>query len=45
VPNAISYLKNLNAAGKEKAVEYINQAPTFIQTPLRIALEGDPWFK
>jgi hypothetical protein len=44
VPNAISHLKNLNAAGKEKAVEYINRAPTFIQTPLRKALEAESWF-
>jgi hypothetical protein len=42
VPNAVSYLKNL--PGKEKAIEYINRAPTFIQTPLRTALEGEPWF-
>lgn len=43
--SAISYLQGLGASGKVKAAEYIWRAPSFIKTPLRDALEIEPWFK
>lgn len=44
VQEAIAYLKRLTPAGKVKAAEYIWRAPHFIRTPLRVALEKEPWF-
>ena len=44
VEEAIAYLKRLPAAGKAKAAEYIWCAPEFIRTPLRSAMEKEPWF-
>lgn len=45
VPNAIDYLQALSPDGKAKAGEYIRQAPQFVQTPLRTALQQMPWFE
>lgn len=44
IPEALSYLKDLPPEGKAKAAEYIRRAPKFIRTPLRRALEVEPWF-
>lgn len=44
VPTALSHLKCLPPEGKAKAAEYIWRAPEFIQTPLRKAIEIEPWF-
>jgi hypothetical protein len=44
VQEAITYLKQLPAAGKAKAAEYIWCAPKFIRTPLRSAIEQESWF-
>lgn len=44
VEAAVSYLKNLNPEGKAKAAEYLWRAPGFVKTPLRSALETEPWF-
>jgi hypothetical protein len=44
VQAAIAYLKRLPPAGKSKAAEYIWCAPDFIQTPLRNAVQREPWF-
>jgi hypothetical protein len=41
---AISHLKELPPAGKAKAAEYVWRAPNFVQTPLRKALQQEPWF-
>jgi len=41
---AVSYLKTLTPEGKAKAAEYIWRAPAFVNTPLRSALETEPWF-
>jgi hypothetical protein len=41
---AIGYLRTLSAAGKAKAAEYVWRAPAFVQTPVRSALQRDPWF-
>jgi hypothetical protein len=44
VESAVSHIKALNAEGKTKAAEYIWRAPEFIDTPLRRALQFQPWF-
>lgn len=38
VEAAIQYLCKLDARSKTKALEYINCAPAFVQTPLRVAI-------
>jgi hypothetical protein len=40
----IAYLQQLLPEGKAKAAEYIWRAPEFIITPLRSAMEFEPWF-
>ena len=35
----------LEAEGKSKAAEYVWRAPDFIDTPLRVALQSQPWFQ
>ena len=44
VPAAISYVKTLPPVGKVKAAEYVWRAPEFVQTPVRRALQQEPWF-
>lgn len=44
VREAIDYLRELEAPAKVKAAEYIWQAPEFVRTPLREAIEREPWF-
>lgn len=44
IPEAISHLRSLAPEGKVKAAEYVWRAPSFVQTPLRKALENEPWF-
>ena len=44
VAAAVSYLKNLGPDGKSKAAEYVWRAPDFVKTPLRSALQKEPWF-
>jgi len=44
VPEALAYLKRLPRPAKVKAAEYIWRAPEFISTPLRAAVETEPWF-
>ena len=44
VPEAIAYLKCLPTAAKVRAAEYVWRAPEFIRTPLRTAVETEPWF-
>lgn len=38
---AMLYLKSLDGASKIKAIEYFKRAPSFIQTPLRIAFNSE----
>lgn len=45
VAAAVSYLKNLPPEGKSKAAEYMWRAPAFVKTPVRSALQKDPWFQ
>lgn len=44
VSAAIAYLKTLPPEAKAKAAEYVWRAPDFVQTPLRRALQQEPWF-
>lgn len=45
VAAAVGYLKTLTSAGKAKAAEYVWRAPDFVDTPLRAALQQEPWFE
>jgi hypothetical protein len=40
----LSHLKTLTPEGKVKAAEYIWRAPEFVKTPVRAALQKEPWF-
>jgi hypothetical protein len=44
VDRAVAHLQTLSPAGKTKAAEYVWRAPDFVQTPLRSALQLEPWF-
>lgn len=44
VDAAITHLKSLPAEGKAMAAEYVWRAPSLVNTPLRRALQGEPWF-
>jgi hypothetical protein len=41
---AIDYLKRRNPEEKVKAAEYVWRACEFVQTPVRSALQQEPWF-
>ncbi len=41
---AVKYVQELKAEGKVKAAEYVWRAPDFVRTPLRDALQREPWF-
>ena len=41
---ALTHIKALPPEGKLKAAEYVWRAPDFIRTPLREALQREPWF-
>ncbi len=45
IDTAIWYLKSLPPEGKSKAAEYVRRAPHFVQTPLREAVQKEPWFQ
>jgi len=40
----VSHLKTLTPEGKVKAAEYIWRALEFVKTPVRAALQTEPWF-
>jgi hypothetical protein len=44
VEAALRYLRGLRE-GKAGAAEYFRRAPSFVQTPLRRAVEREPWFQ
>ena len=44
VETAIAYVNTLDSCGKAKAAEYVRRAPVFVKTPLRDALQREPWF-
>lgn len=41
---AVEHIKKLDACGQAKAAEYVWRAPAFIHTPVRDALQQEPWF-
>jgi hypothetical protein len=41
---AVKYVQELKAEGKARAAEYVWRAPDFVRTPLREALQKEPWF-
>ncbi len=41
---AITHLRDLAHEGKALAAEYVCRAPSFVDTPLRRALQAEPWF-
>ncbi|HUW28007.1 MAG TPA: hypothetical protein VMV97_05295 [Sulfuriferula sp.] len=41
---ALCHIQALDTEGKAKAAEYVWRAPKFIDTPLREALQSQPWF-
>lgn len=45
VRRALAHIQSLDSIGKSKAAEYIWRAPDFVDTPLRRALQVEPWFK
>ena len=44
VAEAISHLQSLTKDGKSMAATYVWSAPDLIRTPLRNALQVEPWF-
>jgi len=44
IEQAIAHIKSLPVNGKVKAAEYVWKAPDFVRTPLRSALQKEPWF-
>jgi hypothetical protein len=40
----VSYVKTLKPESKVKAAEYVWRAPDFVKTPVRSALQREPWF-
>jgi hypothetical protein len=44
VANAVEYVQHLDSAAKVKAAEYLWLAPDFVRTPVRDALQQEPWF-
>lgn len=41
---ALVHIKSLDAEAKSLAAEYVWRAPGFVDTPLRRALQAQPWF-
>jgi hypothetical protein len=42
--HAIDHVRSLDAAARSGAAEYVGRAPEFVNTPLRTALQSQPWF-
>jgi hypothetical protein len=42
---ALCHIQSLDTEGKARAAEYVWRAPDFIDTPLREALQSQPWFQ
>jgi hypothetical protein len=45
VEAALCHIQSLDNEGKSKASEYVRRTPAFIETPLRKALQSQPWFQ
>ena len=44
VDEAVAHIRRLPPAGKVKAAEYVWRAREFVRTPVRTALQKEPWF-
>jgi hypothetical protein len=42
---AVNHVQRLPSEGKAMAAEYVWRAPDFVVTPLREALQAEPWFR
>jgi hypothetical protein len=45
IEHAIAHVRSLEAPTKAGAAEYVWRAPNFVNTPLRAALQSQPWFR
>lgn len=45
VDNALAHICTLDAHAKSGAAQYVWRAPAFVDTPVRRALQAEPWFK
>lgn len=45
VEAALCHIQALDSEGKAKAAEYVWRTAAFIETPLRVALQSQPWFQ
>jgi len=45
IASALTHLRALDEGAKSGAAEYVWRAPNFVNTPLRSALQTEPWFK
>lgn len=45
IDTALCHIQALDSQGKAKAAEYVWRTPTFVATPLREALQSQPWFQ
>jgi len=45
VKSAVQHIQGLTRESKAHAAEYVWRAPPFVTTPLRRALEAEPWFQ
>jgi len=43
--SAVAHVRALDGGAKSGAAEYVWRAPAFVNTPLRSALQTEPWFK
>lgn len=44
VTAGVAHVKGLTGKGKNEAMSYVWRAPSFVNTPLRQALQRQPWF-
>ncbi|MDO8939712.1 MAG: hypothetical protein Q7U98_11180 [Methylicorpusculum sp.] len=45
IETALCHIQVLDSQGKAKAAEYVWRTPAFVATPLREALQSQPWFQ
>jgi hypothetical protein len=45
IAGAVAHIQALDESVKSGAAEYVWRAPGFVNTPLRAALQTEPWFK
>lgn len=45
IESALCHIQALDGEGKAKAAEYVWRAPVFVNTPVRNALQSQPWFQ